>query len=141
MPFKKGQSGNPKGKPPGARNKSTLLLEQMFDDDAKSIGKKAIELAKNGDATALRLCLDRLMPVRRDRHIAFELPKIENPSDAARAASVIIAAVAAGEITPSEAADLTKLVEGYTRILAESDHEERLRKLEAMTNGNGSKSS
>jgi uncharacterized protein DUF5681 len=71
MTFKKGQSGNPEGRPPGSRNKATLLIEQLLDNDAKSIVEKAIELAKAGDGTALRLCLDRIVPARKDRHIAF----------------------------------------------------------------------
>jgi Family of unknown function (DUF5681) len=75
--FQKGQSGNPEGRPPGSRNKATLLIEQLLDDATKDITKKAIELAKAGDSTALRLCMDRIVPARRDRHIAFKLPKLE----------------------------------------------------------------
>lgn len=70
MTFKKGQSENPDGRPPGSRNKATLLIEKLLDDDAKEIAEKAIELAKSGDGTALRLCLDRIAPARKDRHIA-----------------------------------------------------------------------
>lgn len=110
--FKKGQSGNPNGRPKGARNKATLIIEKLLDDDAEMIGKKAIELAKAGDSTALRLCLDRIAPPRRDRHVAFALPPMNTPADAVGAVAAIVAAVAGGELTPSEAAELTKLVEG-----------------------------
>jgi hypothetical protein len=132
MPFKKGQSGNPDGRPPGARNKATLLIEQLLDDDAKNITEKAIQLAKAGDSTALRLCLDRLAPPRRDRHIAFNLPKLQKPEDAVAAAGSIVEAVANAHLTPSEAAEMMKLVEGYTRILEAEDHERRLRALEGQ---------
>jgi hypothetical protein len=132
MPFEKGQSGNPAGRPPGARNKATLLIEKLLDDDAKSITEKAIELAKAGDSTALRLCLDRIAPPRKDRHIAFNLPKLEKPEHAVLAAASIVAAVANAELTPSEAAEMMKLVEGYTRILEAEDHEQRLRALEGQ---------
>jgi Family of unknown function (DUF5681) len=94
MKFKKGQSGNPNGKPPGARNKATLLIEKLLDDDAKNIAEKAIELAKSGDSTALRLCLDRIAPARKDRHIPFKLPKLEKPEHAIAAAAAIVEAVA-----------------------------------------------
>jgi hypothetical protein len=130
MPFKKGQSGNPDGRAPGSRNKATLLIEQLLDDDARKITEKAIELAKAGESTALRLCLDRLAPPRKDRHIAFNLPKLERPEHAVLAAASIVEAVANAQLTPSEAAEMMKLVEGYTRILEAEDHEQRLRALE-----------
>ncbi|MGB8669027.1 MAG: DUF5681 domain-containing protein [Pseudolabrys sp.] len=62
MVFKPGKSGNPSGKPKGARNKTTVAREKLLDDDAATITSKAIELAKNGDLTALRLCLERIIP-------------------------------------------------------------------------------
>jgi hypothetical protein len=130
--FEKGQSGNPAGRPRGSRSKATLLIEQLLDDDAKSITEKAIELAKAGDSTALRLCLDRIAPARRDRHIAFNLPKLQKPEDAVAAAASIVEAVASAELTPSEAAEMMKLIEGYTRILEAEDHEQRLRALEGQ---------
>jgi hypothetical protein len=132
--FRKGESGNPDGRPPGSRNKATLLIEKLLDDGAKDIATKAIELAKNGDSTALRLCLDRIAPARRDRHIAFKLPKLEKPEHAIAAAAAIVEAVANTELTPSEAAEMMKLVEGYTRILEAEDHEQRLRALEGQLN-------
>jgi hypothetical protein len=136
MKFKKGQSGNPEGRPPGSRNKATLLIEQLLDNGAKDITEKAIELAKAGDSTALRLCLDRIVPARKDRHIAFKLPKMESPEHAVKAAAAIVEAVAGAELTPSEAAEMMKLVEGYTRILEAEDHEQRLRALEGQLNDN-----
>ena len=131
--FQKGQSGNPGGRAPGSRNKATLLIEQLLGDATKDITEKAIELAKAGDSTALRLCMDRIVPARRDRHIAFTLPKLDKPEDAVAAAAAIVEAVAAAELTPSEAAEMMKLVEGYTRILEAEDHEQRLRVLEGGT--------
>jgi hypothetical protein len=136
MKFKKGQSGNPQGRPAGSRNRATLLIEQLLDDGAKDITEKAIELAKAGDSTALRLCLDRIVPARKDRHIAFKLPKMESPEHAVKAAAAIVEAVAGAELTPSEAAEMMKLVEGYTRILEAEDHEQRLRALEGQLNDN-----
>jgi hypothetical protein len=128
--FQKGQSGNPVGRRPGSRNKATFLIEQLLGDATKDITEKAIELAKAGDSTALRLCMDRIIPARRDRHIAFKLPKLEKPVDAVAAAAAVVEAVAAAELTPSEAAEMMKLVEGYTKILEAEDHEQRLRALD-----------
>jgi len=93
-------------------------------------------LAKAGDMQALKLCLDRIMPPRKDRHVAFALPAMNKPADAAKGLSAIVAAVADGQLTPSEAAELTRLVESFARVLETVDHEERLRALEGKI-GNG----
>ena len=55
--FRKGQSGNPSGRPRGARNKTTLAVEALLDGEAEVLTRKAIERAKDGDSVALRLCL------------------------------------------------------------------------------------
>lgn len=128
--FKPGQSGNPAGKPKGTRNKASLLIEELLEGEADSIGRKAIEMAKNGDTTAIRLCLERIVPPRKDRHIPFALPEMKEPTDAAKGMAAIAGAVAAGDLTPSEASELTKLVEGYARVLEAVDFEARLRALE-----------
>jgi hypothetical protein len=137
--FKPGQSGNPAGKPRGTRNKMTRALEALLDGEAEELTRKAIELAKAGDLAALRLCLDRIVPPRRDRHVAFSLPSMSEPADAVKALACIVEAVANGDLTPSEASELTKLIEGYVRVLETADHEERLRALEGKI-GNGNKS-
>jgi hypothetical protein len=127
-------AGNP-GKPKGARHKTTLAIEALLDGEAEELTRVAIEKAKAGDMIALRLCLDRLAPARKDRHISFALPKIEQAADAVKASLAIVEAVAAGEITPSEAGELTRVLESYARILETADHEERLKRLETNQQG------
>jgi hypothetical protein len=94
---------------------------------------KAIELAKSGDGPALRLCLDRIAPARKDRSVAFELPKLESAGDAVKAAAAIVEAVACGDLTPSDASELSRVVEGFTRTLEAVDFEARLTRLEQST--------
>jgi hypothetical protein len=133
MQFQKGQSGNPSGRPRGARNRATLLMESLLADDAEAIGRKAIEMAKQGDIAAIRLCMDRLAPPRKGEAVAFELPPLEKPADSVAAAATIAAAVAAGELTPSEAAELAKVIDVYVRAIATKAFDERLTKLEETT--------
>jgi Family of unknown function (DUF5681) len=128
--FKPGESGNPAGKPKGARNKVTLAIEALLDGEAEALTRKAIELAMGGDMTALRLCIDRLAPPRKDRHVAFELPPIACAADAVKASAFLVAAVADGDLTPAEAAELGKLIEGYVRALEATDFALRLDNLE-----------
>jgi hypothetical protein len=95
-------------------------MEALLDGD-EELTRKAIELAKTGDLTALRLCWDRILRPRKDRHIALSLPAMNEPADAAKGLSAIVATVASRELTPSEAAELTKLVESFARVLGARD--------------------
>jgi hypothetical protein len=128
--FVKGQSGNPAGRPPGCRNHATRTAETLLDGEAEALTRKAVALALDGDPTALRLCLDRVIAPRRGRHVHLELPPIANPADIAAAMAAITAAVAAGTITPGEAAEVAKVVDTYIRAIEASDFDRRLTALE-----------
>jgi uncharacterized protein DUF5681 len=134
MQFQKGQSGNPLGRPPGARNKATIIAEMLLQGEAEELTRLAIERAKAGDMLALRMCLDRAAPPCKHRTIAFELPPLASAADAASALAAIMAAVAAGELTPSEAGELFKLVEGFARMVEVAAFAQRLAKLEGGPN-------
>jgi len=130
--FKKGQSGNPAGKPRGSRHRTTLAIDELLAGDAEKITRKAIEMACDGDTVALRLCLERLAPPRKDRPVPFALPPIEHIEDLSRATSALITAVAEGELTPIEAAELSKLVDAHIKAIEVTDLN---RRLEALENG------
>jgi hypothetical protein len=100
--------------------------------EAEIITRKAIELAQEGDLTAIRICLDRIMPPRRDRPVRSALPTLETASDAAAGVAAIVAAVARGEVTPSEAGDLSRLIDSYARTLLATDLETRVQNLEKI---------
>jgi hypothetical protein len=74
--------------------------------------------------------MDRLVPARKHELIAVDLPRLDTAADTVTAASTIVAAVAAGDLAPSEAADIAKVVDIYVRALATQEFEERLAKLE-----------
>jgi hypothetical protein len=133
-PFEKGQSGNPAGRPVGARNKTSLAVEALFDGEAEGLTRKAIDLANKGDLQALRLCLERILPPRKDRPVSFDLPEITSPHQAASAISAVLAAVAKGDITPGEAAEVSKIVDVYVRAVETTELADRLARLERMTN-------
>ena len=128
--FKPGQSGNPAGKPKGARHRTTLAMEALLEGQAEALTQKAITLALEGDGPALRLCLDRLAPVRKDRHVQFDLPAIETTADLPKATQALLAAVASGDLTPSEAADIGKAVDAHVRAIEATDLHVRLARLE-----------
>ena len=129
--FEPGQSGNPNGRPRGSRNKVTVAVEKLLEADAETIVKKAIEMAKGGDTALIRLCLSRLSPPpRKDRHIPFVLPPMNSPISTVTAVAAITDAVAAGKLTPGEAAQLSQLVANYAKALEVVVLEERICRLE-----------
>ncbi len=91
--FSKGRSGNPAGKPRGARHRTTLAAEALLDGEAEALTRKAVEMALAGDSTAMRLCLDRILPPRRERPFNFKLPALQSAGDAAGAMAAIASAV------------------------------------------------
>src|SRR5208282_6330278 len=135
-PFPKGHSGNPDGKPRGARHRVTRAAEQLLDGEAEALTRKAIEMAIAGETTALRLCLDPFIAPRRDRPVRFTLPKLGSADDAAKAMAAITSAVARGDLTPSDAGELSRLVEVFVKSLEAADFEKRLQALESATRTN-----
>jgi len=130
-PFEPGKSGNPNGRPKGARNHATVLAEALLDGEADVIMRKLIEKAQEGDGAALRLCLDRLLPPRRGRSVTFELPaKIESPADAVQASKLVLAACSAGSLTLDEASQIMSLINSHVRLVETSDIEARLAAME-----------
>src|SRR5919202_1425186 len=71
----KGQSGNPAGRPKGAKNKTTLLAEQL-EADGEPLLERRLARALEGDSVALRFCLARLLPPAKHRPVSFELPAL-----------------------------------------------------------------
>ena len=128
--FKPGQSGNPKGRPKGARHRATLAALELLNGEAKALSRKAVELALEGDTTALRLCLERIVPPRKDGPIEFDLPAMKTADDAARAMGAIVEAVSSGSLTPSEGAAVAGLVEAFRRTLETEELERRVERLE-----------
>jgi len=122
-------AGNP-GKPKGARHKATLAALELLDGEAEALTRKAVELALAGDTTALKICLDRLAPPRKDAPVKVDLPDLQNAADSAAAISTIISAVASGELTPGEGAAMTALIEAHRRTLEFTELETRLAAME-----------
>ncbi len=129
-PWRPGQSGNPKGRPKGARNKATMAMEALLDGEAEAIARKAIEKAKEGDMVAIRLCLERILPAVRSRPIEIDLPPVETAKDITTAHGAVIAAMARGEITPDDAGTIAGVLEARRRTIETVDLEARIIALE-----------
>src|ERR1700741_4782898 len=99
MPFQSGQSGNPAGRPPGARNKGNRAMEPVFQANGEAIIERLVEHAKAANPVALRLCVNTVAP----------------------ALAPIHASLADGDISSGEAADLLRVADISARMLRELD--------------------
>jgi Family of unknown function (DUF5681) len=130
-----GQSGNPKGRPKGSRNRASLLLEHLIEGEGEAVVQALLAAAKGGDVSAARALLDRLVPPRKERPVKVALPELHSAKDARDALAAVAAAVADGEILPGEGEAVVKLVEAYARTAAAAELEERVAALEVRLAG------
>jgi hypothetical protein len=128
--FEKGKSGNPAGRPKGARNRTTLAAEALLEGQAEAITQKVVDMALEGDLTAARMCLDRILPIRRERRVSFDLPPINSAEDVVNAMRAIAAALASGELSPSEAAEAGSFVGWHAKAIEVFELEQRIILLE-----------
>lgn len=129
----KGVSGNPAGKPKGARHKTTMAVQALLDGEAEALTRKCIDLAKEGDTTALRLCMERIAPATKSRPVQVDLPAIETADDVLKAQGATIEAMASGQITPEEAATIAGVLDAKRKAIETVQLEERVAKLEQQT--------
>jgi Family of unknown function (DUF5681) len=130
--FAKGQSGNPAGRTPGSRNRATVMAEQLFDGACGALANKAVAMALEGDAAALRLCISRILAPRRHRPNSFALPPLRTAADLAPAMAAIAEAVAEGALSTGEACELSQVVDTFMRAIAAGEVETRLQRLESV---------
>lgn len=127
--FLQGQSGNPAGKPKGTRHKATQAALALLEGETEALTRKAVELALEGDTTALKLCLDRIAPAIKSaaQTVTLDIPAPDNLTDTARA---FVVAAAQGEIPPDIAAQMVSAVASVARVEELESVKDRLEALE-----------
>lgn len=135
--WKKGQSGNPRGRPKGSRNRATLIAIAAMEGELSDVVRVVIDAAKAGDMAAARLVVDKLIPATRERPLSITLPDVATADDCAMAQAKVLAAVAVGDVLPSEGEALAGLIEQQRRSLETSEVIKRLMALEALQQPKG----
>lgn len=135
--YQPGQSGNPSGRRPGTRNRTTVAAEQLLEGQASAVARVLADRALEGDPVALRLFCERVIPVRRGRPVEFSLPAIDTAADVDAALGAILRDTATGQLTPEEAATVAGVLEMKRRTLETTIFEARLAALEAATTKGG----
>lgn len=129
--FLPGQSGNPRGKLPGTRNRASLAADALLDGEAEALTRTAIALAHEGDGNALRLCLERISPKRKSRPIDLPMPDLCTLQDVDAAVGVVFQALAQGHIECDQSAALLGILAEKRKTLESLELDRRLRALEA----------
>ena len=127
-PFKPGQSGNPKGRPPGTGKSAEL--KKLLEPSAPALVEKVKQMALSGDTTALRLCLERLIPPIRATEDAVQLPQLKEPGGLSDSGARLLHALADGQLTPTQATGLIQALAAQAKLIEIDDLEQRIAKLE-----------
>ena len=98
-PWPKGQSGNPKGRPPGSLNKATIFAKEMTLENLGEVIAAMHKAAVEGNVQAQKFLISRVVAPARSQPLEFELPPIETPEDIVKAFDAIWAAVGSGHIS------------------------------------------
>jgi uncharacterized protein DUF5681 len=129
--FQRGQSGNPRGKIKGTKNKATLAAELLLKGEVENICRRLIQEALTGNIQAIKMVLERVLPPKKDCPVKIYLPSLQTSSDAVNAMSLISEAVSIGDISPNEGEALSRIVDIYVKAIVAHDYEKRLSHLEA----------
>tara|TARA_R110002110_G_scaffold301156_1_gene515221 strand:- start:183302 stop:183724 length:423 start_codon:yes stop_codon:yes gene_type:complete len=133
--FKPGESGNPDGRPPGSKNKSTLLLERLGDDiDALLNATK--RKAMKGDMQAMKILLDRALPVRRPTLPTISVPGLQEAMTLTEKGQAVLNAIGNSEIPPDVGASLLNALGNVSRLVEVDELLKRVEKLEAAHEAN-----
>lgn len=129
--YQPGQSGNPAGKPRGARHAAQVALDAIGQEGAEGALRAVVEAAGKGDMRAADILLRRVWPERKGRTVALVLPPMECAADLAKALGIVAHAMADGQLTPDEAGAVANVLEVQRRAIETGDMEQRIAALEA----------
>ena len=127
-PFERGNHFS-RGRPRGSRNKSTQALQKMLGAYAEPVIAKCISAALEGDRSAMRLCMERILPPIKYSPVQLRLPRVKNAVGVGSAMERLVQGVANGEIPPEQAEMMAKVLEIRASRLQEEDVERHVDRL------------
>lgn len=131
MVWKKGESGNPAGRPHGLGE--VARLRAGLAGHLPAVLDGLVEAAKGGDAAAARLILERTIPALKPLELPVHLPLLA-ASSLTHQAQAVIDAAAGGEIAPGQATLLLSGLAALAKIKTADELEQRIRALEEARN-------
>ena len=130
-PFQPGNKSG-RGRPRGSRNKATLMAQALLDGHSEALMKKCLHMALTGDTAAMRLCIERVLPTRKELPVNVAPMRGRTAVEIGHTLEVLLKHVSSGQLTPTEAQTVTSILEHRRRAIETEEHEDRLRALEAQ---------
>jgi hypothetical protein len=128
-PFEKGNRSG-KGRPAGSRN-NRAIFQEVLEADGEAIIVKIKKLALKSNVTAMRLCMERLLPVAQRSNVEFWMPRVETAASLTEAGATVTEAVSSGVLSPQEGEAVAKMLESQRRNIETGELEGRVKGLEA----------
>ena len=117
------------GRPRGSRNRATLFQEAL-EQGGVAIIRKVRREALKADPTAMRLCMERLIPPAKAKNVRFPLPPLKTAPELMEAIAGVMKAVTAGKLSPQEGESVARIIESQRKMMETEGYDARLRKLE-----------
>lgn len=119
-----------KGRPEGSKNKATILLEEMGEENAMAIYQSMIEKAKEGDIQSAKFIMERIMPIRKSRPLSLPIKDIKDLDKIQVAFDKLFEEMSTGKITLDEMLSLVQVLEGRVKLLDTAEWQQRVEALE-----------
>jgi hypothetical protein len=116
------------GRPPGSRNKRTVLAEKLFEDNSAALMGMALVKARE-DPQMLKMLVSRI-PRRRHAPIKLGSLPLDTAEDLDRASKRILKKASSGQIGWGEALEISAVIEARRHVLETRDLERRVGALE-----------
>src|SRR4051794_12138334 len=121
------------GRPKGSKNRATLEREALLNEYAPAIMKKCVSEGLKGNNSALRLCMERILPPAKSQNPAFKLPPIRSAADLLVASASVLKAMAGGDLSPQEGESCMRVIESYQKLHESQELTRRVQALEQRT--------
>ena len=129
MTFKAGQSGNPAGRRPGIPDKRTQL-RKLLEPHQNELIEKVVSMAKEGDMSAMRLVLERLIPSYKSEAQPVVFDSMKDVEGLTEQGQAVINAIATGDIAATDGAAFITAMTQLARLVETEDLEQRIAALE-----------
>ena len=129
-PFEAGNKFG-RGRPRGSRNKASLAAQALLNGHSDALMKKCMHMALSGDSSAMRLCIERLVPTCKELPVSVAALRGRTAGELAHSFEGLLKHVSSGQLTPAAAQTIANMLEMRRRTLETVEHEARLNALEA----------